>query len=398
MRRLFAVSAALLLLLAADTARPAQGSAQVAGGGVAPADSAAVLLQAAAHFEANGEPDVAQAIYRLIAERFGGTPAAAEARGRLVSARAAGTAGSGKVELQIWSTTYGLWLGVAVPGALGADGSEPYGVGLLAGGPVGFLAGKALSRGGTITEGQARAITLGGTWGTWQGFGWVEVLDLGSRSDCYVDPYYGGCYDAYNDDEEKFAGMVVGGLAGITAGALLARGDVSPGVATSANFGALWGSWFGFAGGYLADLEDDALLTTTLLGGNAGLASMALVASSRNVSRSRARMVSIYGVIGGLSGLGLDLIAQPDDDKVAVAIPLAGSIAGLALGIGSTRNYDAGAVSAGGLPGIGLVNVSNGAWSVGTPVPLPRMLELDGPRGLLRKPALGFTLLNAKFF
>jgi hypothetical protein len=172
---------------------------------------------------------------------------------------------------------------------------------------------------------------------------------------------------------------------------------VSPGVATAANFGALWGSWIGFAGGYLADLEGDGLLATTLLAGDVGLASMALLAP-RNVSRNRARLVSIYGVIGGLSGLGLDLLIQPDGDRVAVGIPFASSMVGLALGIGVTRNYDAAPAHDPGGPGLGLLNLSRGRWSVGTPLPVPRMLELDGPRGLLRKPALGFTLLNARFF
>ncbi|HSG07265.1 MAG TPA: hypothetical protein VLA36_02840 [Longimicrobiales bacterium] len=393
MRRSLEVSIALLFLSVAALADSGHVSAQVA-----PADSAAVLLQAATHFEASGQPDVAQSIYRLIADRFGDTAAAAEARARLTTVRAAGTTGSGKVELQVWSTLYGLWLGIAVPGALGADDSEPYGVGLLAGGPAGFLAGRVLSRGGTITEGQARAITLGGSWGTWQGFGWTEILDLGTEDVCYSDPVYGrSCYADTNDGEEKFAGMILGGIAGIAAGVALSRGDVSPGVATAANFGALWGSWIGFATGYLADLEDDGLLAAALLGGNAGLASVALVAP-RNVSRSRARLVSIYGVIGGLSGLGMDLLTQPDNEKVAVGVPLAGSLIGLGIGLGTTRDFDDAPSGGQGAPGLGLVNLSNGEWSLGTPVPLPRMLELDGPRGLMRKPALGFTLLNARFF
>ena len=124
---------------------------------------------------------------------------------------------------------------------------------------------------------------------------------------------------------------------------------------------------------------------------------MALMAP-RNVSRSRARLVSIYGVIGGLAGLGMDLLTQPDNDKVAVGIPLAGSIIGLGLGVGTTRDFDEEPSGGQRAPGPGLLNLSDGEWSVSTPVPLPRMLELDGPRGLLRKPALGFTLLNARFF
>jgi hypothetical protein len=169
-------------------------------------------------------------------------------------------------------------------------------------------------------------------------------------------------------------------------------------VATSANFGALWGSWFGFAGAYLADEEGDGNLAVTLLTGNAGLVTGALLASKHDVSRSRARIISIYGVIGGLSGLGLDLLTQPDDDKVAMGIPLAGSIVGLALGMGSTRDFDAPGAPAGDMPGTALLNLSHGTWSLGTPVPMPRMLELDGPRGTVRKTALGVTLLNAKFF
>jgi len=183
---------------------------------------------------------------------------------------------------------------------------------------------------------------------------------------------------------------------GVAAGAVLSRGDVSPGVATAANFGALWGSWFGFAGGYLADLDDDVLLAVTLLAGDAGLASMALLAP-RNVSRSRARLVSIYGVIGGISGLGLDLLLQPDGDKVAVGIPLATSIVGLAVGVGTTRNYDATSRGGADASGPGLLNLSRGEWSVGTPLPVPRLLDLDGPAGRTRRPALGFTLLNARF-
>lgn len=396
MRRTVAVSTALLLLLVAASIRPQTASAQLA-----PADSAAVLLEAAVHFEQAGQQGVARALLQLIVERFGSTAAATEARAHLSTAHSVRTAGAGRVELQVWSTLYGLWLGVAIPGALGADNSEAYGAGLLVGGPVGFFAGKALSRSGTITEGQARAVTLGGTWGSWQGYGWTEVLDWGASDEsCDVGPYGTYCYGNEVSGEKILTGMVLGGVAGIATGALLSRGPVSPGVATSANFGALWGSWFGFAGGYLAGLEDDKLLATTLLAGDAGLASMALLAPSRNISRSRARMVSLYGVVGGLSGLGIDLLAlsNTDDDKLVVAIPMATSALGLALGVRATRNYDPGVESGGTASSGGLLNRTDGQWSLGMPQLLPRFLELDTPAGLVRKPAVGVSLLSARFF
>ncbi len=92
---------------------------------VTAADSAAVLLQAAETFEAEGDPDVARALYRYIIEHFSGTPARNTADERLFAIRSQGTRGSGRMELQVWTTMYGLYLGVAIPGALSADGSEP---------------------------------------------------------------------------------------------------------------------------------------------------------------------------------------------------------------------------------------------------------------------------------
>jgi hypothetical protein len=135
---------------------------------------------------------------------------------------------------------------------------------------------------------------------------------------------------------------------------------------------------------------------------------MAVKAPEWNPTRSRARLVSIYGVIGAVSALGLDLLLQPDDEKVAIGIPLAGSIVGLALGVGSTRGRGAAeltgdhaaarAPTTGSGPGGALVNLADGRWSVSAPLPTPRLLELDGPRGPIRKPALGVTLFRARFF
>lgn len=266
---------------------------------MSPADSAAVLLQTARDFEARGRGDVADALYRYIVEHFPGSPGAAAARLRLTGVRT-GTRESGAVELEVWGITFGLWLGVAVPGALGADGSEPYGVGLLLGGPAGFLSGRAVARAKRITVGQARAITLGGTWGTRQGYGWREIFDWGVQEVCTSLPDGGATFCSSEDaSEENFTAMVLGGLSGVALGTVLSDRDISAGTATAANFGALWGTWIGAAAGVLMDLEGDDLLAASLVGGNAGLVSMALKAPAWRVTRSRARVVSIAGVIGG---------------------------------------------------------------------------------------------------
>jgi len=368
------VAAALLL-----------GGAQQARAQVSPADSAAVLLQAASTFQAEGRSEVARALYEFIVRNFPATPASDAASQRLMELQrrsAEEPDGSGRVELQVWSTVYGLWLGVAVPAALGADGSEAYGAGLLLGGPGGFMAGRALTRNRDLSDGQARAYTLGGSWGTWQGFGWANVAEAST--------------------EGTFAAMVGGGLAGIGIGAAVARRPISSAATTAASFGSLWGTWFGVAGGVLLDLEGDDLLTAALLGGNAGLAGSALTFPAWRMSRNRQRLISIAGVLGGLGGAGIDLIVQPDNAKVAIGIPLVGSLAGLALGVGLTSDrgteLDSGAgVGASEGPQGSLLHLEGGRLGLGAPIPTPTRLVGMGPTGLEWRPGLALTLFQGRF-
>ena len=371
--------------------RPAPARAQVTA-----ADSAAVILETARLFQSEDRWEVAEALYRLIVDRYGATTAAAEARVRLAAPPALVAYGDGTVELTVWMTLYGAALGVAVPGAFGADTPEPYGVGLLTGGPAGFFAGRTLARSRDLTEGQARAITLGGTWGAWQGFGWREVFDLGVDQRC--DSAFGGefCYDVEDDVEEAFAATVLGSLAGIATGALFSGRDITPGTATAVNFASLWGTWFGVAGGVLIDLEDDDLLAATLIGGDAALLAAALMAPGWNVTRSRARLVSIAGVLGGLAGAGVDLLVQPDSEKAAIAIPLLGSVAGLALGVVSTRNSSAPAVLEAAADG-SLIRYDDGGLRLGLPTLVPTFVPADGARGVAWRPAVGLQLFSATF-
>jgi hypothetical protein len=362
-----------------------------------PSDSAAVLLDAAREFESRGRADVADAVYQLILDRYPATPAAVEARERLAALPSAAVR-SGSVELRVWMTTFGAWLGVAVPGAFGADSSEPYGFGLLLGGPTGFLGGRALANALDLTEGQARAITLGGTWGTWQGFGWREVLDLGVTQECQTDPFgLEFCYDMEDGSEEAFAAAIVGGLAGVGVGALLSRREMTAGTASAVNFASLWGTWFGVAGGTLLDLEDDDLLAATLVGGDAALAAVALLAPRWNVTRNRARLVSIAGVLGGLAGAGIDLLAEPDDDKVLVGIPLAGSVLGLGIGIAATRGGEGGSAELpGAAPTGALFDLRGGRLVLGPPMPRPTRLARALPGRAAPRPGVALVLFRAE--
>jgi hypothetical protein len=386
----------VVLLTALLFAAPISGSAQATR-----ADSAAVLLEAARTFQDEGKTEVAEAIFHYISERFGNTPAGAEAMAALRALPEEGTGRTSQVELMVWATTYGAWMGVAIPGALGADGPEAYGAGLLVGAPLGFLGGRALARSRSLSEGQVRAITFGSLWGSWMGFGVLEVFDWGQSEYCDIDY----CWEEGPDGPDVFKSFVIGGLAGTLTGAILARKPIPMGVATAASLGAFWGTWFGVAGGVLVGLENDPLLTSTLVGGNVGLLATAKLAPGWGVSRNRARLVSIAGVIGGLAGAGVDLLVQPDDEKVAMGIPLAGSIVGLAVGSGLTSGMDdrGGSASAGlgnssEFPGsASFLRIRDGRLSVGFPSPFPTMVEVENARGFSFRPALGVTLFEGRF-
>ena len=186
-------------------------------GQVTRADSAAVLLRAGQAFQSEGRWEVAEAIYHYILERYGDTPSAASAQTALEEATGEGSSQSSQVELMVWATTYGAWLGVAIPGAFGADDVGVYGAGLL-------LA-RAYSRSRPLSAGQARAITFGSLWGTWQSYALMDLLDLGEKEHCEFDY----CYIEDPDGETIMKALVVGGLAGTLGGALIAKRPISRG-------------------------------------------------------------------------------------------------------------------------------------------------------------------------
>ncbi|MCH7533824.1 MAG: hypothetical protein IIB36_18975, partial [Gemmatimonadetes bacterium] len=79
-----------------------------------PADSAGILLSTAESFESGGQSEVAEALYRFIAEHFDATPASVQARQRFSELSRLAGERTGRIGLRIWSSMYGAWLGVAI--------------------------------------------------------------------------------------------------------------------------------------------------------------------------------------------------------------------------------------------------------------------------------------------
>ncbi len=329
---------------------------------------------------------MSRTLLQLIRDRFPNTPAAAEAA-RLLGLLQQNTRDeSGRTELIVFGTTYGAALGVGLPVAFNSDSPEAYGLGLIVGAPLGFLASRAYARSRPLSEGQASAIISGALWGAWQSFGWMEVLDIGQDKDCFQglpgEPEF--CSESGPDGDEVMSMLIAGSVVGLGVGTALSQKNITNGTAATVNFGALWGSWFGLALGILSDRENDALLTFALLGGNAGLLGGAVGNNTWRLSESRARLISIAGVAGGLAGLGILLVASPDDvGNEAILVPLLGSIGGIALGARWTRHMDRDA----------MIDVQRGR--LGFELPSIRPILLD--TGRKRVPAMGLTLIQARF-
>ncbi len=391
MKAIVTVALCALLVLAGG-ARPARAQATAA-------DTAAVLLNTARRLQQEGNPQLARAIFRLIVRAYPGTPAAEDAGGQLTASRRSSDSTSGRVELIVWGTTYGAWLGFAVPLAAGADRPEPYGAGLLSGTPLGFFGARAFGRAFPISLGQARVIRFATMWGSWQGVGWQQALNLGRRTVTYCDQFTGNCIQYPEDSDHAPTTMaLVGSLAGLGTGIALARSvKISPGTAAMVEFSGYWATWYGLASGVLLDWHDDRLLTLTLLTGDAGVLAASLIAPGLDLSVGRARLISVSGLAGALAGLGLDLLFNVDDTKTAIAIPMAASAAGLALGAAWTSNYDTRTSDE--IPGANaLLDLSRDRIGLNLPAPIPAVLPagFDGQR-VRRELGVKWSLLHAAF-
>lgn len=360
-----------------------------------PADTAQVLERVARSVRDAGRTELAEALFEWIAQRYPGTASARFADSILDASRAPRTAHAGRNHMIAWSTVYGAWLGVALPRVFDEDPDESaFGAGLLILPPTAFFMAKIFSDNRQVTRTQAAGQTFGSLWGTFQGFGWKNVLDIGRRQECFFDEFTGQTF-CFDDDSETagFAMGVVGGVAGLALGHVLAR-NLEPGTMTAIGHGATWGTWFGAALGILADQEDDALLTWSLMGGNIALVATAIGAPTMNLRSGQAWLITAGGLAGLVAGLGVNLLAELDD-KDAVVPPLLGSAFGMAATFAIVRKSNREL----NVPiQVSLLEITDGNPRVGIPVPLPDFTRLLDRNGQSRHaPGMRFGLFSATF-
>ncbi len=284
-----------------------------------------------------------------------------------------------------FGTLFTTWLGVGTLILADADEPAPYGLALIAG-PLGGLAGSmSLTQNLKLNDGQASLINLGGAWGIWQATGAAIIADA--------------------DEKAVVGASMAGGLIGLALSGSIVHGrDITPGDATMINFGGIWGTWFALCGAMAADVEDEHnLLASAMIGGDTGLLAMAILSPKLNMSRARARLINIGGIVGTLYGLGTNILLEVDSERTAWNVMGVGSVLGLVAGAYFTRNYD---VEKGyfatheGLnhaASVGLLSIESNKRRWNLPVPTADISNLNNP--LLKTPELQLQmpLVSIKF-
>lgn len=225
--------------------------------------------------------------------------------------------------LVVFGTLFGTWSGMGTAIILDFDSPEMYGCAGCVAGPVGGMqASLRLTRDTRLSDGQASLINFGGAWGIWQATGAAMVADAGEKG--------------------TIAASIGGGALGFALSTAIVRGRyITPGDATMINFGGLWGVWLALCGAMIADLEDeDDILVSSMIGGDVGLITMAVLSPRLNTSRARARLINISGIVGTLYGFGTSVLFEINEGSNIWSAMCIGSVLGLAAGTFFTRNYD----------------------------------------------------------
>ena len=224
--------------------------------------------------------------------------------------------------LVVFGTLFGTWSGIGTAIILDPDEGMLGCAGCVAGPIGGMQASLRLTRDTRLGDGQASLINFGGAWGIWQATGAAMVADA--------------------DEKGVIAASIGGGVLGFALSSAIVRGRyITPGDATMINFGGLWGTWFALCGAMIADLEDDDdILVSSMIGGDVALITMAVLSPRLNMSRARARLINISGIVGTLYGFGTSVLFEIDEGSNIWSAMCIGSVLGLAAGTFFTRNYD----------------------------------------------------------
>ncbi len=230
-----------------------------------------------------------------------------------------------RAELISFQTSAGILAGAEICVLAQCDDTRAVIALLLLGAGAGVTVSTLATSDG-ITPGHATAIDTGTLWGAWNGLASAVVLDV--------------------DDEQQGVGLILlGQLVGTAVGHVAfevlepSAGDVS----LSTSVGMWAGVMVAFAHGIAEfDADPQLLMGTLLLASDVGLIGGAFLSELLPMSRGRALLIDASGLLGTLTGVGVDLLIQGEDaePQPLFALGLAGMVAGLGLGAYLSREWD----------------------------------------------------------
>jgi hypothetical protein len=264
----------------------------------------------------------------------------------------------GRGRLVLWSSLYGIWLGIATDIMFEIDGDRAVIVAPL----VGLAAGIGLSLAATsntqLSVGEAWTIITGLDYGTINGALWAGGLDL--------------------SDKGVVGAAVATSVAATSVGVLVASekspsaGDIEL-VRTSLLWGTVGGALATFA--IAPHATDTAAFKAIAASMDVGLLIGVGLAKSFDLSRNRVLIIDAGALTGGLFGLGIAWLAAGTDNsgRGLAAAGLGGMLAGIGVAAWATRHLDAqdvGIAKAPSMPAM-LARDADGRWRFGTPGALP---------------------------
>jgi len=269
----------------------------------------------------------------------------------------------GRGRLVIWSSLYGIWLGIATDILFEIDGDRALVLPPL----LGMGAGLGLSLVATsnfqLSVGEAYTIITGLDYGSFNGALWAGGLDFSSKG--------------------VVGASVATSIAAASIGVLVANTkSPSAGDIEVVRSGLLWGTIGGFlttatVGPWITDsISGQSLLKLTALSMDLGFVAGVGFANYVDLSKNRVLIIDAGGLAGGLAGGGIAwLIAGTGSKGQAIAgAALAGMVGGLVIAAYATRGldeHDAAAIAAApSVPAL-LARDAGGRWTAGTPGPVP---------------------------
>ena len=270
------------------------------------------------------------------------------------------SANEGRGRLVLWSSLYGIWLGIASDVLLDVGGSRGAIIPPIAGMGAGLALSLAVTADHPLTTGQAWTIITGLDYGSYHGALWGEALGL--------------------SDKGIVAASLASSAAATVVGALVAASQ-SPraGDIELVRSGLLWGT----ASGLLAYAAfsshtgntDQALAASGALAMDIGFAAGIGLAHTFDLSRNRVLIIDAGALGGALVGFGIaEFITNENNPsgRTLAAGTLGGLLAGIAVAAFAGRHLDDDdrQARAASFPAL-LARDPDGSWRIGVPATTP---------------------------